>query len=261
MINKLVFQRNFISFQTIVRREWVRMTRIASQVFLPPVITTTLYFMIFGRLIGARIGNIEQVNYALYIAPGLIMMSVIMNAYSNVSSSFFSVRFQHSIQELTISPTAHITIILGYISGGVIRAFFTACLITVVAHFFTSLSVVHPLITLLFIVLSASLFSLLGFTNALYARRFDEIAIVPTFILTPLTYLGGVFYSIDMLPHFWRVVSKLNPIVYMVNGFRYGMIGVSDINVTKAFAFLAITTFLLLLLNLSLLRRGVGIKE
>ena len=253
-------RRNLISLATIVRREWTRMKRIAGQVFVPPVITTSLYFIIFGRLVGARIGEVESFPYALYIAPGLIMMSVIINAYGNVSSSFFSLRFQHSIDELVISPTANSVILLGYVLGGVIRGLIIAILITIVTRLFMPLELTHPLITLGFIILSASLFSLLGFTNALFARRFEEIAIVPTFILTPLTYFGGVFYSISMLPPFWQAVSKINPIVYMVNGFRYGMIGHSDINVIKAFSMLFLAVILVSLLNLSLLKRGVGTK-
>lgn len=254
-------KQDLVSLYTVVYREWMRMVRISGQVFLPPVITTSLYFIIFGHLIGQRIGTVEGVPYPLYIAPGLIMMSVIINAYSNVSSSFFSVRFQRSIEELVISPTPNAFIMLGYVIGGVLRGLVIAVIITIVTRFFVPLELTHPFITLVFILLSATLFALLGFTNALYARRFDEIAIVPTFVLTPLTYLGGVFYSLSMLPPFWRALSKFNPIVYMVNGFRYGMIGVSEINEFKALSLLSLGIILLVLLNLSLLKRGVGIKE
>lgn len=257
-MNKIT--RDLVCLQTIVRRECVRMIRIAGQVFLPPVITMTLYFIIFGKLIGERIGDIHHVPYGLYIAPGLIMMSVIMNAYSNVSSSFYSSRFQHNVEELLVSPTPNSFILLGYVMGGMIRAFVIAILVTLITLFFIPMEITHPYVTFLFILLSATLFGELGFLNAMFARSFEDIMIIPTFFLTPLTYLGGVFYSIDMLPAFWRLVSKINPILYIVNGFRYGLIGLSDVNVFKSMTFLLLMVFLITFLNLRLLHRGVGLK-
>lgn len=253
--------KELIGLYTIVRRECVRMLRISGQVFLPPVITMSLYFIIFGELIGKRIGEVNHVPYSFYIAPGLIMMAVIMNAYSNVSASFYSSRFQHNIEELLISPTPNSFILLGYVLGGIIRGLIIAVLVTLVTLFFIPLEISHPYITLLVIFLSATLFAELGFLNALFARSFDEIMIIPTFFLTPLTYLGGVFYSINMLSPFWQAISKLNPVLYMVNGFRYGLIGISDISVMKALTMLFLLVLTITVLNLHLLNKGIGLKE
>jgi ABC-2 type transport system permease protein len=221
----------------------------------------TLYFIIFGELIGKRIGEIKNVPYALYIAPGLIMMAVIMNAYTNVSSSFFSSRFQRNIEELLVSPTPNSFILLGYVLGGVIRGLVIAILVTIITLCFIPMEMTHPYFTFLFILLSAILFAELGFLNALFARNFEDIMIIPTFFLTPLTYLGGVFYSIDMLSPFWQAVSKANPILYMVNGFRYGLIGLTDINVFRAVSMLFLMVIAVTLLNLRLLHKGTGLKE
>lgn len=250
-----------ISLYTIIRREWVRMIRIPGQVFLPPAITMSLYFLIFGELVGKRIGNINGVPYAQYIAPGLIMMAVIMNAYTNVSSSFFGNRFQRNIEELLVSPTPNEFILLGYVCGGVIRALIVAAIVTFITRCFVPLELTHPAITFVMIILVSLLFANAGFLNAVHAKRFEDIMLIPTFILTPLTYLGGVFYSINMLPSFWQMVSKVNPVLYMINGFRYGMLGQSDISIHRAIAMVLGFVLVLTILNLHLLKRGTGLKS
>jgi ABC-2 type transport system permease protein len=258
---KTINSISLVALYTIIRREMFRMLRIAGQVFLPPVITMSLYFLIFGRLIGPRIGEIQGIAYPQYIAPGLIMMSVIMNAYANVSSSFYSIRFQKNVEELLVSPVPYGFIMLGYVLGGVIRGFIVAFLVTLVTLYFIPLKIMHPIVTLLTISLVAIFFALLGFTNAIFAKNFDQIMIIPTFIITPLTYLGGVFYSIDMLPPFFQLVSKLNPILYMVNAFRYGLLGISDISPYIALSVLILCITVFVFINLSLLNKGVGLKE
>lgn len=260
-MTKPIYQIAFISLYTIVKREWLRMVRIAGQVFLPPVITMSLYFLIFGTLIGERIGFIHGIPYPMYIAPGLIMMTVINNAYSNVSSSFFSNRFQRNIEELLISPTPNTIILLGYVLGGVLRSFIVALLVTIITLFFVPLHIYSFSLLFLTIFLVASLFALAGFTNGMLARTFDDIMLIPTFILTPLTYLGGVFYSTNMLSPFWQKVSTYNPIFHMVNAFRYTMLGTSDTNISIALMTIASIVLLLSLLNLLLLKKGIGLKE
>lgn len=254
-------KQQFIALYTLVRREFVRMFRIFSQVFLPPVITTLLYFLIFGAIIGERIGLIEGIPYTLFIAPGLIMMAVIVNAYSNVSTSLFTVRFQRSIEELLVSPMHYSLILLGYTLGGVLRALVVATLIFIISTFFVDLSFKLLPITLLIVTLVAFLFALAGFTNGMLARNFDDVAIVPTFILTPLTYLGGVFYTTSMLPPFWQTVTHFNPILYMVNALRFVMIGHYEVNMTVAMLIICFTCLLMFTLNLFLLKKGVGLRE
>ncbi len=250
----------WISLLTIVRREVRRFLRIWMQTLIPPMITTFLYFIIFGTLIGPRIGTMGGHPYMEFIAPGLIMMAVITNSYSNVVSTFYSARYQRFIDEMLVSPTPNYIIVLGYVTGGVARGLTVGVLVTMVATAFTDLSVVHPLITLIFVLLTAALFSLGGFINAIYANSFDDITIIPSFVLTPLTYLGGVFYSIEMLSDTWRGVSQLNPILYMVNGFRYGILGSSDINVWLALGIITVFIALLFSFSINLLNRGVGIR-
>jgi len=254
-------KQQLIALYTLVRREIMRMLRISSQVFLPPVITTTLYFLIFGSLIGPRIGTIDAVPYIAFIAPGLIMMSVITNAYGNVSSSLFSMRFQKSIDELLVSPMNNGLLLLGYITGGIVRGFIVAILVYLVALFFVPLQFNHIPMTLLVIILVSAVFSLAGFTNAMLAKTFDDIMLIPTFVLTPLTYLGGVFYTVDMLPPFWQHVSSLNPILYMVNLFRYAMIGHTNVNITFALSFIMTVFVALCALNLIMLNKGIGLRE
>lgn len=252
--------RNWIAFKTILRKEITRFTRIWVQTLLPPVITMTLYFVIFGHFIGRRIGMVDGYDYITYIAPGLIMMSIITNAYGNVCSSFFSAKFQRSIEEMLVSPMTNQVILLGYLGGGVLRGLLTGILVSIVALFFTSLKIQHLFMVILVVVLSSLIFSLAGFINALFAKKFDDISIIPTFVLTPLTYLGGVFYPINLLPDFWRDVSLANPIVYLVNVFRYGLLGVSDVSVGLSLMMLLLFTALGYILATWLLNRGTGIR-
>lgn len=250
-----------IGLYTLVRRELIRMFRIATQVFLPPVITTLLYFLIFGAVMGNRIGTIDQVSYTLFIAPGLVMIAVITNSYANVSTSLFSVRFQKSIEEVLISPMHYSLILLGYTLGGVLRGVIVATLVFLVSYFFLDLDFKTLPMTLGVVILVATLFSLAGFTNGMLARSFDDVALIPTFVLTPLTYLGGVFYSISMLPPFWQKISYFNPILYMVNALRHVMIGQQEVNMTLAMSIICAMLVGLTVLNLVLLKKGVGIRE
>ena len=252
---------NMVAMLTIVRKEMVRVLRIWVQTIVPPAITMTLYFIIFGNLIGRRIGTMEGFDYMQYIAPGLIMMSVITNSYGNVVSSFFGAKFGRHVEEMLVSPMSNGTIIIGHVAGGVLRGLLVGSLVTIIALFFTRLEVAHPLIMISVVLLSSIVFSLAGFINAVFARKFDDISIVPTFVLTPLTYLGGVFYSISMLPEFWQGVSKANPILYMVNAFRYGILGTSDISISHAYVILVGFVVLLFSACFVLMEKGVGIRE
>ncbi len=254
-------QQLWVAFWTILYREVRRFTRIWAQTLLPPVITITLYYIIFGNLIGSRIGEMGGFGYMEYIVPGLIMMSVITNSYSNVVSSFYSSKFQHNVEELLVSPVPNWIILWGYVFGGVARGLIVGVMVTLLSLFFTDLQVHHLGITILVVILTAMLFALGGFLNAIFAQSFDDVSIVPTFVLTPLTYLGGVFYSINLLPEFWQNVSMLNPILYMVNTFRYGILGVSDINI--GFALTAVVVFIALLTSwaLHLLKTGKGLRS
>jgi ABC-2 type transport system permease protein len=250
----------WIAFLTILRKEIKRFSRIWVQTLLPPVITMALYFVIFGTLIGGRIGDMGGFSYIQFVAPGLIMMAVLTNAYSNVVSSFFSAKFQRSIEEVLVSPTPNYVILLGYTMGGVARGLAVGILVTVMSLLFTHLHMHSWLITLTIVLLTSMLFSLAGFINAVYANTFDEISIVPTFILTPLTYFGGVFYSISLLPEIWQHVSLLNPILHMVNAFRYGILGVSDINIIYAILGLVIGVVILFAVSLHLLKTGKRLR-
>lgn len=252
---------NWVALQTIVRKEIIRVLRIWIQTIVPPAITMTLYFIIFGNLIGRRIGEMGGFDYMQYIAPGLIMMSVITNSYGNVVSSFFGAKFGGHVEEMLVSPMSNATIILGHVAGGVIRGLMVGGLVTLIALGFTDLSIENPLITFSMVILASTVFALLGFTNAIFARKFDDISIIPTFILTPLTYLGGVFYSIALLPEFWQKVSLGNPILYMVNAFRYGILGTSDISISYAYLIVIFFAIGLFTVNLVLLNRGVGVRE
>ena len=252
---------NAIAVRTLIRKEVIRVVRIWVQTIVPPAITMTLYFIIFGNLIGRRIGSMDGFDYMAYIAPGLIMMSVITNSYGNVVSSFFGAKFGRHVEEMLVAPMSNSAIVVGHVAGGVIRGLFVGALVTAVALFFTKLDVVHPFITISIVLLSSVVFSLAGFINAVFAKKFDDISIVPTFVLTPLTYLGGVFYSISLLPEFWQKVSLANPILYMVNAFRYGILGTSDIDIRHAYAILFVFVVLLFTVCVTLMNRGVGIRE
>jgi ABC-2 type transport system permease protein len=248
------------AFRTIVTKEVLRFARIWVQTILPPTITMALYFIIFGKLIGSQIGDIEGYRYIDFIVPGLILMAVISNSYANVVSSFYSSKFQRNIEELLIAPLPNVIILAGYVAGGVARGVSVGITVTLVSLLFTDLQIHSYGITLAVFVLTSILFSTAGFINAVYANSFDDISIVPTFVLTPLTYLGGVFYSITMLPEFWQGVSLVNPVLYMVNAFRYGLLGFTDIAIWQAFAIILAFIIALGGFAMWLLARGVGIK-
>jgi len=252
---------NLIAYRTIARREIVRILRIWTQTLIPPVITITLYFVIFGKLIGSRIGTIEGFTYMQYIVPGMVMMSVINNSYMNISSSFFGAKFQRSVEEMLVAPMSNWAILAGYVTGAVAHALAVGVLVLVVALFFTSLHLAHPLVALVSVTLGAIIFALAGFINAMYAKKFDDIALVPTFIITPLTYLGGVFYSIRMMSEPWQAISRANPILYMVNTFRFGVLGISDVHVGTALLVMVGFVIALAALALHLLKRGVGLRS
>ncbi|HLT14757.1 MAG TPA: ABC transporter permease [Marinobacter sp.] len=249
------------AFQTIVLREIRRFTRIWPQTLLPPAVTMTLYFIIFGSLIGSRIGDMGGFDYMQFIVPGLIMMSVITNSYSNVVSSFFSMKFQRSIEELLVSPVPNWTILAGYVVGGMARGLIIGLIVTLLSLAFTRLSIHNLPMVVITVFLTSALFSLGGFINAMLATKFDDVSIVPTFVLTPLTYLGGVFYSIELLPEVWQGVSLANPILYMVNGFRYGILGVSDVNPFVSLGMIIVFIVLLTAVALRMLARGKGIRH
>ena len=253
-------KQQYIAFKTIVIKEFLRFIRIWMQTILPPAITTTLYFIIFGNLIGSQIADMDGFSYMEYIVPGLILMAIITNSYANVVSSFYGSKFQHNIEEMLISPTPNYIILLGFVAGGVARGVIVGGVVTLVSLFFTDLSIQNYFLTTAVVFLTAILFSLAGFINGIYANSFDDISIVPTFVLTPLTYLGGVFYTIKLLPDFWQNVSMVNPILYMVNTFRYGIIGVSDIDVTNAFIIIVGFVVGLFYWSLTLLNKGIGIR-
>jgi ABC-2 type transport system permease protein len=255
------FRANLVALQTIVHREIRRYTRIWPQTLLPPAITMVLYFVIFGNLIGNRIGEMDGFTYIEYIVPGLIMMSVITNSYSNVVSSFFSSKFQRSIEELLVSPVSPHVILIGFSLGGITRGLAVALIVTLLSMFFTDLQVHHLGVTVLVITLTSMIFALGGFVNAVFARNFDDISIIPTFVLTPLTYLGGVFYSINLLSPFWQTLSLANPILHMVNAFRYGILGVSDIRIGIAISFMVVAALLMYLWCIRLLTSGRGMRQ
>ncbi len=254
-------RRYRVAFITIVVREILRFSRIWVQTILPPAITTALYFIIFGTLIGDRIGEMDGYRYKDFIVPGLILMAVITHSYANVVSSFYSSKYQHHVEELLVSPVPNWIILLGYVTGGVARGLVVGVVVTLVAFFFTDLQIVNYPLTLLVVILTSVLFATAGFINAIFANSFDDISVIPVFVLTPLTYLGGVFYSIDMLPQFWQDLSLANPVLYMINAFRYGMLGVSDIRPEVALLLIAGFVLILGATALWLLKKGVGIKS
>lgn len=248
------------AFITIAIKEFLRFIRIWLQTVVPPAITVALYFIIFGELIGSQIGDIDGFSYMDFIVPGLILMSVISNAYANCVSSFFSAKFHRSVEEMMISPLPNYIIVAGFAAGGMLRGIIVGLVVTAVSMLFTRIEVHSYGVTIAVFVLTSILFALAGFINAVYARTFDDISIIPTFILTPLTYLGGIFYSIHMLPEFWQKVSLANPILYMINAFRYGLLGVTDIDLTTAFLIILLFITGLFLFAIWLLKKGVGIK-
>ena len=254
-------REKYIALRAILDKEVTRILRIWQQTLLPSAITMTLYFLIFGAFIGSRIDSMGGVSYIQFIVPGLIMMAVITNAYSNVSSSFFGIKFQRSVEELLVSPTPGYIIILGYVLGGMFRGLLVGMIVLLISLFFTKISLYSLAIVLVFIFLTSLVFSLGGFLNGMYAKKFDDVAVVPTFVLTPLTYLGGVFYSISLLPDLWKTISLFNPIIYMVNGFRYGFLGISDINVWIGFIILVVLGIVLFWLSVYAMKKGIGLKS
>lgn len=254
-------RRHLIALATITKRELRRILRIWPQTLVPPAITMSLYFAIFGTLIGARIGSVDGLPYIDYIVPGLVMMAVIQNAYGNISSSFFGAKFGRYVEEMLVAPMPPWVILLGYVVGGVARGLMVGVIVLIVAEFFTEIRIHHWAVTLSTFVLAATVFALAGFINAVYAKKFDDVAIVPTFVLVPLTYLGGVFYSISALPAFWQGLSAANPILYMVNAFRYGLTGTSDVSLGIAYAVMLGLTVVLTAIALWLLKRGVGLRS
>jgi ABC-2 type transport system permease protein len=251
----------FTAFMTIFRKEVKRYTRIWTQTLLPSAITMSLYFVIFGSLIGSRIGDMGGFSYMQFVVPGLIMMAIVTNSYSNVVSSFFGSKFNHSVEELLVSPTPNYVILMGYVLGGVSRGLLVAVVVTLVSLFFTRIEVHSYAVVVVTVLMTSTLFALAGFINAVYANSFDDISIVPTFILTPLIYLGGVFYSMELLPDFWAAVSKLNPLVYVVNAFRYGMLGVSDVSLVVAFGMIAVFTVIAFTYSMHLLNSGKRLRQ
>ncbi|WP_460814804.1 ABC transporter permease [Luteimonas pelagia] len=256
-----IAHRHLVALGTIVRREVTRILRIWGQTLVPPAITMTLYFLIFGGLIGSRIGTMDGIGYMDFIVPGLVMMSIIQNSYGNISSSFFGAKFGRHVEELLVSPMPSWVILAGYVTGAVLRGLAVGVIVLLIAMLFTTVRIPHPLVTLATVLLGATIFALAGFVNAVYAKKFDDIAIVPTFILTPLTYLGGVFYSVSLLPPWAEAATHANPIFYMVNAFRYGLLGVSDVPLGMAFALMIGFVVVLAAVGLTLLHRGVGLRS
>ena len=251
----------WVAYQTIVVKEVRRFLRIWPQTLLPPAITMTLYFVIFGALIGSRIGRMGGYSYMEFVVPGLIMMAVVTNSYANVVSSFFGNEFNRSIEELQVAPVPNWIILWGFVTGGVVRGLMVAVIVTALSLFFADLGVHNLGMTLAIILLTAVLFSLFGFINAVYANNFDDISIIPNFVLTPLTYLGGVFYSLELLPDFWEAASRLNPLVYVVNGFRYGVLGVSDVSVGFALGMIVLFTAAAYFYSMHLLNSGKRLRQ
>jgi len=249
-----------IAFQTIVIKEILRFSRIWIQTILPPAMTTALYFVIFGSLIGSQIGPVSGISYVDFLVPGLIMMAVITNSYANVVSSFYGAKFQRNIEEMMVSPVPNYLILSGFVAGGVARGMSVGLVVTLVSGLFSDFNVNNIAVAVSILLMTSVLFSLAGFINGVFAKSFDDISIVPTFVLTPLTYLGGIFYSIDMLPEFWRQVSLANPILYMINTFRYGLLGVTDISLALSYLIVAFAIALLFGSGLFLLHRGYGIR-
>ncbi|MGL4517119.1 MAG: ABC transporter permease [Shewanella sp.] len=254
-------QLYFIAFKSILTKEITRFTRIWVQTLVPPAITMTLYFLIFGNLVGSRIGEMGGVSYMEFIAPGLIMMSVITNSYSNVASSFYSAKFQRNLEELIVAPVPHYVLIAGYVGGGVARGLCVGLIVTLVAMFFVDIRLHHAGLVVITILLTSMLFSLGGLINAVFAKSFDNISIIPTFVLTPLTYLGGVFYALSLLPSFWQGVSALNPVVYMINVFRYGFLGFADISVPLSMGIMVGFCAALWAVAYYLISRGIGLRS
>jgi len=261
MHTKMQSAVNRIALKSILHKEVHRFMRIWVQTLVPPAITISLYFVIFGSLIGSRIGEMGGFDYMSFIVPGLIMMSVITNSYSNVASSFFSAKWQRNVEEMLVAPVPNWVIVAGYVGGGMIRGMLVGLIVTVISLLFVDLQIHNVWVIIATVALTSALFALGGLINAIFANSFDDISIIPTFILTPLTYLGGVFYSISLLPEFWQGVSQVNPIVYMVNAFRYGFLGISDVSLTVAFAVILSFIAVLFTIAMTLITKGIGLRS
>jgi len=257
----MTLAEQYVAFMTILRKEIRRYLRIWTQTLLPSAITMSLYFVIFGSLIGSRIGDMGGFSYMQFVVRGLIMMAIVTNSYANVVSSFFGAKFNHSVEELLVSPTPNYVILMGYVIGGVTRGLLVAVVVTLVSLFFTRMQVHSYFVVVLIVLMTSTLFALAGFINAVFANSFDDISIVPTFVLTPLIYLGGVFYSMDLLPEFWANVSKLNPLVYVVNAFRYGVLGVSDVSLSFSLIMIAVFTVIAFAFSMHLLNSGKRLRQ
>ena len=254
--------QKWISFYTIVRKDVIRMMRIWPQTFLPAMVTSALYFLIFGTFLGSRIGQVHGVPYILFVVPGLVMLSVVTNAYSNVATVMFSSKFfARNIDEILVSPTPPWLLVTGFVTGGVVRGIITGSLVLLVSLFFTNLIIANVFVVIGFLVLTSAVFALAGLVNGVYAQSIDGINIVPTFVLTPLVYLGGVFYSAQTLPGIWGTLTKFDPIFYVINGFRYGFLGVSDVPLLLSFGVLATFTILFFAIAWYLIRTGLGLRQ
>lgn len=261
MLERTGFRINLVALYTLFAREIMRFMRIWSQTLFPPVITMSLYFIIFGKFIGSQIRHIEGYTYIQYIVPGLIMMAMMTNAYTNTVASFFMAKFNKSIEEMIVAPMSNLVILLGFTLAGTIRGLLIGMIVLIIALFFTHIPIYHPFIILWMAILSSTVFSLAGLINGVYAKHFDDISFVPTFVLTPLTYLGGVFYSINQLPPIWRTLSIFNPIFAMIDSFRYGFLGISDVNIYLGMSLVIVLLIALFSVALYLLHKGVGIKS
>lgn len=256
----MVKRSNWIGFLTLCHHELARIIRIWPQTILPPIITTILYYVIFGKVMGAKIGDMGGVSYIQYIMPGLVMMSIIDNSYVNVVSSFFSCKFFKSIEEMLITPMPNSAILCGFITGGIIRGLTIGTIVGAMSLFFTEIKVHSWLLTIYMAIITSSLLSLIGFVNGVFARKFDDLSIIPVFILIPLSFFGGVFYSVKLLPPIWQAATHLNPIFYMISGFRYAILGIADVNIYNALVILTAGVVLMYTFCLWLLNKGVGIK-
>lgn len=253
-------EEQIIALRTLFVKEILRFSRIWVQTIIPSVITVALYFVIFGNLIGSQLNDIKGYQYIDYIVPGMIMMTIITNSYANTVSSFYSSKFQKHVEEMLVSPMPNYIIIWGFVSGGIARGVVVGIAVTATATLFTSIHFYNLTLIIVVTLLTCILFSLAGLINAIFANSFDDIALIPTFVLTPLTYLGGIFYSVDMLPEFWRNASFANPIFYMVDTFRTGMLGIKDIDTWVSLAVILLFVVILYAIATTLLNKGVGIR-
>lgn len=256
-----MFRQQWVAFNTILYKEVHRALRLWPQTLIPAAVTTALYFIIFGNIMGPRVGQMHGFPYITFLAPGLIMMSMITNSYSGAVSALFFAKFTKSIEEIIVSPTTNLTMLAGFVCSGLFRGVLIGVVVTAVAMIFTKISLYSFITVIGVVLLSCGIFSLGGVINAIYAKKFDDMAFIPNFVLTPLTYLGGVFFSISLLPKDWQYIAMLNPIVYIINTFRYGFLGMHDANLMLAFVAMVVFFLVLFLYAYILLRRGVGIKE